>query len=105
MSVSVRLPQANWNDNDGGVLMGRWNNNYPPGTVEPWAWSGSVEILKKFMENGQPVCYGQCWNFAGLVTSRETASTAGGSVVVDSDTLSFVVFMYSVGSIVVLDTH
>ena len=99
MSVPVRPPQANWNDNDGGVLMGRWNNNYPPDTVEPWAWSGSVEILKKFMENGQPVCYGQCWNFAGLVTSREpTASTDASDYC-----CRFIVFTYSVGSIV--DTY
>ncbi|KAI0217047.1 Protein-glutamine gamma-glutamyltransferase K [Lamellibrachia satsuma] len=68
---------ANSNDNDGGVLKGRWTNTYPKNTVEPWAWTGSVEILEKYMEDGKSVCYGQCWVFSGLVTSLMRALGVG----------------------------
>ena len=55
--------------------MGRWTKTYPKDTVEPWAWTGSVEILNKYMAGaGKPVCYAQCWVYSGLVTTCKTLS-------------------------------
>uniref|UniRef100_UPI00358E4699 protein-glutamine gamma-glutamyltransferase K-like n=1 Tax=Myxine glutinosa TaxID=7769 RepID=UPI00358E4699 len=33
------------------------------------AWNGSVEILRKFQKTGNSVKYGQCWVFAGVLTT------------------------------------
>lgn len=56
---------VNCND-DRGVLMGRWDNNYDDG-VSPLAWNGSVDILQRWQQYGcQPVRYGQCWVFAAV---------------------------------------
>ncbi|CAL1538646.1 unnamed protein product [Lymnaea stagnalis] len=59
---------ANSND-DNGVLEGRWTKKYPKGTHTPWSWTGSVRILEEFMSTQKPIKFGQCWVFAGLVTS------------------------------------
>ncbi|KAG7455046.1 hypothetical protein MATL_G00252350 [Megalops atlanticus] len=54
---------------DRGVLEGNWSGNYVGGTA-PTAWSGSVDILKKYhSEGGVPDKYGQCWVFSGVTTS------------------------------------
>lgn len=51
---------------DDGVLVGSWGGDFSLGTA-PTAWTGSVEILRKyFSEGGQPVKYGQCWVYAGV---------------------------------------
>ena len=63
--------QANSNDEDGGVLEGRWSDPYPKGTTVPWAWSGSVSILTQFWKTKKTVKFGQCWVFSGLVTTCE----------------------------------
>ncbi|XP_070785728.1 protein-glutamine gamma-glutamyltransferase 2-like [Enoplosus armatus] len=56
----------NCND-DRGVLMGRWHDNYDDG-VRPTHWIGSVSILQRWYEkNCHPVKYGQCWVFAGVM--------------------------------------
>ncbi|MEJ1279012.1 lipopolysaccharide binding protein [Cricetulus griseus] len=56
---------VNCND-DQGVLLGRWDNNYGDG-VSPMAWIGSVDILRRWKEHGcQQVKYGQCWVFAAV---------------------------------------
>ncbi|XP_078360106.1 protein-glutamine gamma-glutamyltransferase K-like, partial [Oculina patagonica] len=52
----------------GGVLEGRWAEDFPDGKV-PWHWSGSVEILELFWNTKETVKYGQCWVFSGLLTS------------------------------------
>ncbi|KAG5310071.1 TGMH glutamyltransferase, partial [Acromyrmex insinuator] len=57
----------NSND-DKGVLTGRWDGEYSDGTA-PAAWTGSVPILEQFWETGNEVKYGQCWVFAGVVTT------------------------------------
>ena len=73
-SNPVRVGRAlsaiiNSNDNDDGVLVGRWDGKYEDGT-EPFKWSGSVKILEQYMRaGGRPVRYGQCWVFAGLMTT------------------------------------
>ena len=58
---------VNSND-DGGVLVGRWDGNYEDGTA-PSEWTGSVDILAQYLETQQEVPYGQCWVFAGVVTT------------------------------------
>ncbi|KAG7243739.1 hypothetical protein INR49_010114 [Caranx melampygus] len=77
-------PQSGWGDpvnvariisaminspNDLGVVQGNWSGDYSNGS-SPTLWSGSVEILKQYHKsNGTPVRYGQCWVFAGVVTT------------------------------------
>ncbi|TRZ20796.1 hypothetical protein HGM15179_006274 [Zosterops borbonicus] len=57
---------VNCNDEDRGVLFGRWDNHYDDG-MSPMAWIGSVDILKRWKKFGcQPVKYGQCWVFAAV---------------------------------------
>uniref|UniRef100_A0A8C6XAA3 Protein-glutamine gamma-glutamyltransferase K n=1 Tax=Naja naja TaxID=35670 RepID=A0A8C6XAA3_NAJNA len=53
---------------DNGVLVGNWTGDYSRGT-NPSAWVGSRDILLKYLRTGYPVLYGQCWVFAGVVTS------------------------------------
>ncbi|KAL6468100.1 hypothetical protein MHYP_G00237770 [Metynnis hypsauchen] len=66
----VRVISAMVNSpDDRGVLQGNWSGNYVGGTP-PTAWSGSVEILKRYhRERGVPVKYGQCWVFSGITTT------------------------------------
>ncbi|CAG5862428.1 unnamed protein product [Menidia menidia] len=66
----VRIISAMINSPDDlGVLEGNWSGNYSLGT-SPTVWSGSVEILQEYYKkNGTPVKYGQCWVFAGVVTT------------------------------------
>uniref|UniRef100_A0A8D2LSS7 Transglutaminase-like domain-containing protein n=1 Tax=Varanus komodoensis TaxID=61221 RepID=A0A8D2LSS7_VARKO len=52
-----------------GVLQGNWTGDYAGGK-DPNYWSGSAEILRTWRDSGfQPVKYGQCWVFAGLMTT------------------------------------
>ncbi|XP_063626874.1 hemocyte protein-glutamine gamma-glutamyltransferase-like [Cydia splendana] len=59
---------VNSNDDDGGVLIGSWTGHYEDGTA-PSDWTGSVEILQQYLQTQQEVPYGQCWVFAGVVTT------------------------------------
>ncbi|NWU99221.1 TGM4 glutamyltransferase, partial [Upupa epops] len=58
---------VNAND-DNGVLLGNWSGNYSNGT-SPMDWIGSVSILQQYYKTKKPVCYGQCWVFAGVLTT------------------------------------
>ncbi|XP_012257376.2 hemocyte protein-glutamine gamma-glutamyltransferase-like [Athalia rosae] len=58
---------VNAND-DRGVLAGRWDGEYSDGT-SPSAWTGSVPILEEFLKTGDSVQWGQCWVFAGVLTT------------------------------------
>ncbi|ELT93168.1 hypothetical protein CAPTEDRAFT_156823 [Capitella teleta] len=60
---------SNSNDEDGGVLTGRWSDTYPKSSTVPWAWMGSVAILEEFMQRKRAVKFGQCWVFSGLLTT------------------------------------
>ncbi|XP_050961082.1 protein-glutamine gamma-glutamyltransferase 5-like, partial [Labeo rohita] len=58
---------VNSNDEDGGVLTGKWSGSYSDG-IAPWIWTGSADILKKWAETQfSPVKYGQCWVFAAVM--------------------------------------
>ncbi|NWU89563.1 TGM2 glutamyltransferase, partial [Upupa epops] len=87
----------NCNDEDRGVLAGRWDNQYEDG-MSPMAWIGSVDILKKWKSFGcQPVKYGQCWVFAAVactvmrclgipsrvVTNYHSAHDTNGNLIID----------------------
>ncbi|XP_062444854.1 protein-glutamine gamma-glutamyltransferase 2 [Rhea pennata] len=88
---------VNCNDEDRGVLAGRWDNSYEDGT-SPMAWIGSVDILRRWKQLGcQPVKYGQCWVFAAVactvlrclgvpsrvVTNYNSAHDTNGNLVID----------------------
>ncbi|XP_077993726.1 protein-glutamine gamma-glutamyltransferase K-like [Glandiceps talaboti] len=53
---------------DGGVLVGNWSGNYASGT-KPTKWTGSVAILEQYNRTKQPVQFGQCWVFSGVLTT------------------------------------
>lgn len=58
----------------GGVLTGNWSGDYtgeghPENAKAPTHWRGSPEILGQWVKTNEPVCYGQCWVFAGITTS------------------------------------
>ncbi|CAB1315537.1 unnamed protein product [Coregonus sp. 'balchen'] len=63
-----RVVSAMINANDDrGVLLGRWDGQYNGG-VSPTHWNGSVEVLRRWLNNGgNPVKYGQCWVFAAVM--------------------------------------
>ena len=69
IKLHTKYIQVNSPD-DNGVLQGRWDGYYKDGT-KPSAWTGSVAILEEYMNNGgtRPVKYGQCWVFAGVLTT------------------------------------
>lgn len=70
-------PQVNCNDEDRGVLLGRWDDRYEDG-MSPMAWIGSVDILKRWKNFGcQPVKYGQCWVFAAVACTGESRIPPG----------------------------
>jgi len=79
MSSSQPLcPQVNCNDDDRGVLLGKWTAGYEGG-VSPLSWGGSAEILRRWDAAAcQPVRYGQCWVFAAVACSGERAAPPGG---------------------------
>jgi transglutaminase 1 len=52
---------------DGGVLVGNWSGNYSGGR-EPEFWKSSQPIFSQYRASG-PVKFGQCWVYAGLLTS------------------------------------
>ncbi|KAI4880319.1 hypothetical protein NFI96_013977 [Prochilodus magdalenae] len=50
---------------DDGVLVGNWGENFSLGTA-PSAWTGSSEILLSYASSGGvPVKFAQCWVYAG----------------------------------------
>ncbi|XP_049802797.1 annulin isoform X1 [Schistocerca nitens] len=62
ISAAVNSPD------DNGAVMGNWSNDYGGGTP-PTKWIGSMKILQQFYKNKKPVKYGQCWVFAGVLTT------------------------------------
>ena len=52
----------------GGVLTGKWGGHFKTGAI-PVQWQGSVSILEEYRKTRKPVKFGQCWVFAGLLTT------------------------------------
>uniref|UniRef100_A0A3Q3LQG3 protein-glutamine gamma-glutamyltransferase n=1 Tax=Mastacembelus armatus TaxID=205130 RepID=A0A3Q3LQG3_9TELE len=50
---------------DNGVIVGNWSNDFSLGKA-PTSWTGSVSILLQYVNTGVPVCFGQCWVYAGV---------------------------------------
>ncbi|KAM3593667.1 uncharacterized protein V6R79_018316 [Siganus canaliculatus] len=62
----IRKGSAMFNSQDDrGVLVGNWSDDYSMGT-SPTAWTGSIKILLQYANTGVPVCFAQCWVFAGV---------------------------------------
>ncbi|CAL8324168.1 unnamed protein product [Gadus morhua 'NCC'] len=59
------VAMVNANDNDGGVLVGKWQEPYTGG-VQPTKWMSSVPILEKWSKSKSGVKYAQCWVFAAV---------------------------------------
>ncbi|XP_056406363.1 protein-glutamine gamma-glutamyltransferase E-like [Hyla sarda] len=57
---------------DTGVVEGNWSGDYSDGT-NPSAWNGSTSILRSWNQQKQPVKYGQCWVFAGVLCTVSRA--------------------------------
>ena len=54
-------------EDDNGVIVGRWDGEYCDGK-KPSFWIGSGTILEQFYKSrGEPVKYGQCWVFSGVL--------------------------------------
>ncbi|XP_013015508.1 protein-glutamine gamma-glutamyltransferase 4 isoform X2 [Cavia porcellus] len=54
--------------NKDGVLVGNWTGEYQGG-MAPYLWTGSVPILQRYYSTREPVSFGQCWVFAGVLTT------------------------------------
>ncbi|KAF1371944.1 hypothetical protein PFLUV_G00276310 [Perca fluviatilis] len=62
----IRMGSAMINSkDDNGVCVGNWSDDYSMGR-SPTSWTGSVQILLQYAKTGVPVCYAQCWVFAGV---------------------------------------
>uniref|UniRef100_A0A8C4XBR9 protein-glutamine gamma-glutamyltransferase n=1 Tax=Erpetoichthys calabaricus TaxID=27687 RepID=A0A8C4XBR9_ERPCA len=62
MSAAVNV------QDDNGVLCGNWSGDYSDGTP-PSHWTGSSAILQQYYKSKEPVRYGQCWVFSGVLTT------------------------------------
>lgn len=70
IKVTRALSAAVNSPDDDGVVLGNWSEDFSGGTA-PTKWVGSVEILQKFYQKRKPVKYGQCWIFAGVLTTSK----------------------------------
>ncbi|PXF40108.1 Protein-glutamine gamma-glutamyltransferase K [Gracilariopsis chorda] len=68
VAVSRHLSAVVNAQDDAGVISGRWDGSYENGTP-PSAWTGSLALLTEYWRTRRPVRYGQCWVFAGVLTS------------------------------------
>ena len=53
---------------DDGLLVGNWSGEYEDGKA-PSSWSSSPDIFQQYYKTNRPVKYGQCWVFAGVMTT------------------------------------
>ena len=54
--------------NDIGIVEGNWTGSFEGGT-SPLSWTGSGAILEEFNKTKVPVFYGQCFIYAGILTT------------------------------------
>ncbi|CAH1269453.1 TGM1 [Branchiostoma lanceolatum] len=66
--VSRAMSKMVNSDDDDGVLVGKPSGPYLDGTP-PVSWNGSVEILLQWFQERQPVKYGECVSFSGVMTT------------------------------------
>ena len=60
---------ANSSDDDNGILCGNWSGDYSGG-APPTSWTSSVDVVETYWKNRpRHVKFGQCWVFAGVLTS------------------------------------
>ncbi|XP_011689029.1 PREDICTED: annulin-like [Wasmannia auropunctata] len=68
LSAAVNSPDNN------GVMMGKlemtgkWSIDYVDG-IPPTKWMGSQKILQQYYETKEPVKYGHCWVFSGVLAT------------------------------------
>ena len=62
--VARKLSAMVNSQDDEGLIIGNWSNDYADGTA-PGAWTGSQAIMEEFWRTRMPVKYGQCWVYAG----------------------------------------
>lgn len=62
ISAAVNSPD------DYGCILGNWTDEFEGGT-QPTKWIGSMEIMQAYFKKKKPVKYGQCWVFAGVITT------------------------------------
>lgn len=55
-------------ENPTGIVWGKWDVDYSDG-MNPLVWKGSLPILSQHLHSGAPVKYGQCFVFAGVLTT------------------------------------
>ncbi|XP_013886782.1 coagulation factor XIII A chain [Austrofundulus limnaeus] len=53
---------------DNGVLIGKWGEDFSMGTA-PTSWTGSAKILLQYQNTGAPVGFAQCWVYAGVLNT------------------------------------
>lgn len=68
VAVTRGLAAAVNSEDDDGVVKGNWSDDFTNGTA-PTKWIGSREILRLYYKNKKEVKYGQCWVFAGVLTT------------------------------------
>jgi len=56
------------NVDDNGLVEGKWDGSFEDGT-SPFAWISSTPIFEEFYNTQQPVKYGQCWVFSGVIVT------------------------------------
>lgn len=70
VKVARALSAAVNSPDDNGAVMGNWSEKFTGGTP-PTRWLGSTAILQEFYRKRQPVKFGQCWVFAGVLTTSK----------------------------------
>ncbi|XP_052062412.1 hemocyte protein-glutamine gamma-glutamyltransferase-like isoform X2 [Mytilus californianus] len=68
VKVARKLSAITNSQDDKGVLVGNWSGSYHGGK-SPLDWAGSVAILNEYYKTKQPVRFGQCWVFSGVITT------------------------------------
>lgn len=53
---------------DTGIIVGNWSGNYSGGE-NPDYWSSSQQLIGRYAQGANPVRYGQCWVFGGVLTT------------------------------------
>jgi hypothetical protein len=66
--VSRHFSKVTNSQDDNGVIVGNWGDDYSGGT-SPLYWSGSDQLINQYLPTKTPVRYGQCWVYGGVLTT------------------------------------